>query len=187
MNDALCGGVEQLVAVLRRHLDEIAEHVVVPDLQRLDAGRIGIARLQRGDHPARFVAQRARLVERAVVAGAHEAAVALEQGQLVGERRRERIGDGRIRTAQRGGRVCQLGRDLSGLLQRAGELRGRQNAVADGGKIARTAAVDHQPRQRAGEIGRGLEPRAHVAARRAGERSERPARRLYSARAGHSP
>ena len=30
---------QQLVAVLRGHLDEIAEHVVVPDLQRADAGR----------------------------------------------------------------------------------------------------------------------------------------------------
>jgi hypothetical protein len=47
----------QLVAVLRRHLDEIAEHVVVPDLQALDAGLVGVARLQRGDDAARGVAQ----------------------------------------------------------------------------------------------------------------------------------
>ena len=40
---------QQLVAVLRGHLDEIAEHVVVPDLQRADAGLLGIARLQGGD------------------------------------------------------------------------------------------------------------------------------------------
>ena len=38
---------------------------------------------------ARFVAQRARLVERALVAGAHEAAVALEGRQFVGERARQ--------------------------------------------------------------------------------------------------
>ena len=77
----------QLVAVLRRHLDEIAEHVVVPDLEDADAGVFGVARLQRGDDAARFVAQRARLVERGVVAFAHEAAVALEGGQFGGERR----------------------------------------------------------------------------------------------------
>ena len=41
----------QLVAVLLRHLDEIAEHIVVLDLQRLDAGLVGIARLQRGYRP----------------------------------------------------------------------------------------------------------------------------------------
>ncbi len=46
------------------HLDEIAEHVVVPDLQRADAGLAGVARLQAGDDPAALVAQRPRLVER---------------------------------------------------------------------------------------------------------------------------
>ena len=61
MKVALSGARQQLLAVLRGDLDEIAEHVVVPDLQRLDAGLVGVARLQRGDHLARFVAQRARL------------------------------------------------------------------------------------------------------------------------------
>ena len=37
---------EQLLAVLRGDLDEIAEHVVVPDFQRAHAGRLGVARLQ---------------------------------------------------------------------------------------------------------------------------------------------
>ena len=49
MKVALSGARHQLVAVLRRHFDEIAEHIVVPDLQRADAGLLGIARLQRGD------------------------------------------------------------------------------------------------------------------------------------------
>ncbi len=49
--------LHQLLAVLRGDLDEIAEHVVVPDLERLDAGVVGIARLHRGDHAARGVAQ----------------------------------------------------------------------------------------------------------------------------------
>ncbi len=89
MKVALSGGGEQLVAVLRGHLDEIAEHVVVPDLQAAHAGRLGIARLQGGDDAARLVAQGARLVERRVVAVAHEAAVALEGRQFVGERRGE--------------------------------------------------------------------------------------------------
>ena len=42
----------QFVAVLRRHLDEIAEHVVVADLQALDAGIFGVTRLHRGDDEA---------------------------------------------------------------------------------------------------------------------------------------
>src|SRR5690349_4150909 len=34
----------------RRHIDEITEHVVVPDLQRADAGGFGVAHLQACDH-----------------------------------------------------------------------------------------------------------------------------------------
>ena len=53
-------GVERrrhpLLAVLRRHLDEVAEHVVVPDLERLDAGLVAVTRLQRGDDAAGLVA-----------------------------------------------------------------------------------------------------------------------------------
>jgi len=53
------GGIQrrrhQLVAVLRGHLDEIAEHVVVADLQALHAGVVGVARLHRGHHEARGV------------------------------------------------------------------------------------------------------------------------------------
>ena len=72
----------QLLAVLGRHLDEIAQHVVVLDLEDADAGVLGVARLQGGNDAARFIAQRARLIERWIVALAHEAAVALEGGQI---------------------------------------------------------------------------------------------------------
>ena len=41
--------------------------------------------------------------------------------------------------------------------KRAGEIGGGEHAVADGGEIARAAAADRQPRQRAGEIGRRLQ------------------------------
>ena len=53
------GGIQrrrhQPVAVLRGHLDEIAEHVVVADLQALHAGVVSVARLHRGHHEARGV------------------------------------------------------------------------------------------------------------------------------------
>ena len=77
----------QLVAVLRGDVDEIAEHVVVPDLQRPDARGLGVAHLKRGDDAARFVAQRSRFVERRLVARADKAAVAAERGQFVGRAR----------------------------------------------------------------------------------------------------
>ena len=86
MKVAFSGARHQFVAVLRGHLDEIAEHIVVADLQAFDAGVIGIARLHRGDDQARGVAQIAGLVERCVIAFADKAAVALDQRQLFGQR-----------------------------------------------------------------------------------------------------
>ena len=75
----------QLVAVLRRDLNEIAQHVVVPDLESLDAGVVGVARLHCGDHQPRSVAQAAGFVERRFIARTHKAAIALEQRQFVGK------------------------------------------------------------------------------------------------------
>ena len=103
----------QLVGVLRRDIDEISQHVVVPDFQRADIALLRVARLQRGDHPAQFVAQCARVVERFVIPRPDEAAVALERGQLVGESAREFRGDRRIDAAQRCLRLRDLGRHLA--------------------------------------------------------------------------
>ena len=50
-------------AMQRGDLDEIAEHVVVAHLQRFDAGRLGVSRLQAGDDLAAAVAQAPLLVE----------------------------------------------------------------------------------------------------------------------------
>jgi hypothetical protein len=44
-------------------LDEIADDVVVADLERLDAGGLGIGGLEAGDHSLAVVAQAALLVE----------------------------------------------------------------------------------------------------------------------------
>ena len=76
----------QSVAVLCGHLDEIAEHIVMADLQAFDAAVVGVARLHRGDDQPRRVAQAARLVERRFITLAHETAVALDQRQLLGKR-----------------------------------------------------------------------------------------------------
>ncbi len=173
---------EQLLAVLRRDVDEIAEHVVVPDLQRADAGRLGVAHLQRGDDAARFVAQRARLVERALAARAHEAAVALERRQFVGECAGKLGRDGRIGPPQCGRRLRDLVRHDRKRREPCRKLGRGRDAVADAGEIARPAAADDKPRQRAGEIGRRLEPLAHFGAQAAVAREHRdgvePARDL---------
>ena len=66
------------VAMLGGDLDEIAEHVVVPDLQALDAGILGVARLHRSYDETRGIAQIAGLVEGCLIALADKAAVAFD-------------------------------------------------------------------------------------------------------------
>ena len=81
-----------LVGMRGRRLDEIAEHIVVLDLERADADVAAIARLQLQDQLARIVAQRAPLVEVRQIARRDEAAVAREQRQA---RRPARASGGR--------------------------------------------------------------------------------------------
>ena len=61
----------------------IAKIVVVLDPELLDAGFVGVGRLQPRDHAAAFVAQASRFVERGHCARAYKPAVALEQRQIV--------------------------------------------------------------------------------------------------------
>ena len=81
------GLAQQRLGGAGRHLDVEAQDVVVADLERLDAGRLDVAGLERGHHLAAVVAQAARLVEVGAVAVAHEAAVA---AQHAAARRRAR-------------------------------------------------------------------------------------------------
>ncbi len=164
---------------------------------------VGIARLQRGDDPARFVAQRAQFVERGIVARPYEAAVALEIGQFVIERRRKLRRDRRIGPAQRRRGLDQFGWTVARALQFGGKATGSDDAVADRRKIARAAARDHEARERTGEVGRGFEPLPCFAARlrvgdemrdrvmpprnrrRVGERRSKPLRQEPRARRRH--
>ena len=65
--------------------DEIAEYIVVLDLERADAGVFGILQLQAGDDAARLVAQRPHLVEFGIGPFAQEPAVPFQKRQFVGE------------------------------------------------------------------------------------------------------
>ena len=56
------------------------------DLEALDGGRVGVARLHGGDDEAGGVAQIAGFVEGCLIAFADEPAVAFYQGQLLGQR-----------------------------------------------------------------------------------------------------
>ncbi len=74
-------GIE-LAGMGRRHLDVVAQHVVVPDLQAGNAGRLGVARLEIGHHAPALVAQLAPFVEIEGIARGNEAAIAGEERQL---------------------------------------------------------------------------------------------------------
>ena len=155
----------QPVAVLRRDLDEIAEHVVVPDLERLDAGILGVARLHRGDDEAGSVAQIAAFVERGLITLADEAAVALDQRQLFGQRAFELAGKVARGPAQRLHHGDDLRRRRFDLRQPRQCLIRREDAIAQARQIARAAASDRQPRQGARHVGCGLERGADIVTR----------------------
>src|SRR5579885_3196707 len=79
----------QFLAMLGGDLDEIPQHVVMPNLQRFNARLFGISRLQRGYDAARLVPQRACFVKRGVITIPHEAAIALDERQIRGKRGRQ--------------------------------------------------------------------------------------------------
>ncbi len=78
------------------HFDEIAEHAIVLDLERLDVGLGDEPRLEGGDNGAGFGGKRALGIERVIVAALDEAAIAREQRRVLidgaVEFRRERRG-----------------------------------------------------------------------------------------------
>src|SRR5690348_5589914 len=55
---AVEGRAHQALAVLRGHFDEIAEYIIVFDLEYANAGVLGIARLQGCYHASRFITER---------------------------------------------------------------------------------------------------------------------------------
>ncbi len=148
----------------RRHLDVIADHVVVADLQRRHGGRRAVFRLQPGHRLAAVVTQGALLVELGAIARADETAIAGEERRLVGQCRRQcvdqhaMIGARRHDLGQRGGRRRQ--RFALGA-QRLGQGLGRDETIAQSQKIARAATTDGEPLQSAFDIGRAFQRLAH--------------------------
>ena len=79
--------LHQPFSVIVPHIDMIAEHIIVFDLQRGDSGGLDIALLQSGNQPAAFITKGAKLVQRRVISGPDKAAVAGQKRHLVGKRR----------------------------------------------------------------------------------------------------
>ena len=132
----------QSVAMLGGDFDEIAEHIVVPDFQALDAGLVGIARLHRGDDEARGVAEIAGLVEGGLIAFANKTAVAFYQWQLVGQRALELARQFARRLAQRLHDSDDFRRRIVKPFKPRQRGIGGEDAVAQSGEVARAAAPD---------------------------------------------
>ena len=107
----------------------------------------------------------ARFVERRLVAGAHKTAVAAKCRQFVGERARKFGSDCAVGPLQGRHRLREVARHGGEFSKPRGKIRRRENPVADRSEIARPAAADHDPRQRACKIGHGLEAAAQIVAR----------------------
>ncbi len=158
----------QLVGVGRGDFDEIPQHVVVLDFEGGNAGRRGDAALQFGDGLTAFVAQLALLVERGRIARRDEAAVARLQRQRLRKRPAQALDQNVVHAkllAQRG----QLGRRRRFRQMRAhprAQTRGTGQPAADGGEVARPAAAEPEPRQRAFDVGTFAQTGADILAQR---------------------
>ena len=161
--------LEQRLALRLRRLDVIAEEVVVLDPELPDSRLVGVSRLHVGDDAAAFVAQAARFVESGERARAHEAAVALDQRQVVGERR------GKIARRARRNRGSGRRGALEFRRQPRRLRRAARATAAAAASPSRTAARSRGP------------PRSRLSRDSARRKSGAPASARRRRRAGGSP
>ncbi len=154
MHEVLHQALEAGLAHRLRHLDVVAEHVVVLDPERPAAGGFGVARLERGDDLSRILAEQPGLVDLGVVARAHEIAVAAVERQVVGERPGQFVRESPVGPVEAAGEAGEAVRQILPRQARA-EGRGGGEPVAQGGEIARAGAVQADAGERAGDVGGG--------------------------------
>ncbi len=150
-----------------RDLDEIADHVVVADLEGGDPGLLGVLALQIGDQASRLVAQFQGRVQFGRVALGDEAAVARIERRLGHQRRGEPVGEfavfaqivERFENARRRRHVARLGAELGA------HLRQFAQPLADADEIARAPAPHGEALQGALQIGKAAQRLAQAFAR----------------------
>ena len=157
--------LEEALADRLRHLDEVAEHVVVLDAQGPAIRLLRVAGLQRRDDAAALVAQRPHLVERGVIARPHETAVPLEQRQLLRQGGRDLARQRRLGTHHRLSRLVELGARI-GAGRRERERDGTRllESLPDRREVARPGAIEREPAQGAHHVGDAPQPRTNIGA-----------------------
>ena len=162
--------------MLGGNFNVVAQHAIMFDLQRLDLGFRTVARLQTGNHAAAFAAQLARLIKRCVIAVAHEPAIARQNWQCITQRDLQSLDQLRqtlrhfirAEACQRGQHQAYLVGQISGrthLRQPRAHRLAAVQANRECLQIARAAARQHQPAQRAHHIGQVFKLPAHIFAR----------------------
>ena len=144
----------ELVGVRGRGLDVIAEDVVVLDLEAGDAGFLRVFRLQSCDMAAAVVAELHEFVELRRIAAGDKAAVARQHGQIGGEGALELVDQRMVRAPQ--GERLKRGFEALRQVVRVDEfvqLHGLRQGVADGGKVARAAALEAEAGDGALDVG----------------------------------
>ena len=167
MDEGLVLARHQPVGVAGRHLDEVAEHVVVADLEAIDAGLAGVSGLQVGNVAPAFVAQHQKLVQRLVVALGDEAAFTSERRKLRLQGAFQMIDQDLVQAeialapgqalGQALGQVAQ-----TGIVQGRAQRRCGRQTLGDGRQIAGSAVAQREPVQRPPDIGTAAQDLAHA-------------------------
>jgi hypothetical protein len=153
----------QGIGVAARDFDEVAEHPVVADLERGDAGLGAVARLERGDRAAGAARGLAQFVESVVVAFGNEPALRPLGRRRRHQRARQVIGQ-RAVSGERRQQAPQQRREIALGLQEIVQPARSRESVANLPEVARRAAPGDEPAERAAEIGQRAEHLAHVGA-----------------------
>src|SRR6185503_18865064 len=132
--------------------DVIAEHRIVPDLERRDAGRIAIAAFERGDGASTVRRSFAKRIERSIEAFGDVAALRGIDRRRFYQSRAQAVDQSRM-AAEARQQVVESSWRLRFLLKLASQGGGTRQAVPKQRQIARTSASGSQPRQRPREIG----------------------------------
>ncbi len=135
-----------------RDLDEVAEHVVVPDLECFHPGLLGILLLERRDDFAALVTQGPGFVEIVRKSSSDIAAVAGKRGKLVIEGLAEIDLQFRRPGEILGGGIQKAWRRFGFCGEQSGGFTCAPQTVSDCAKITRPPALKAQARKGAGHI-----------------------------------
>ena len=155
----------QTIAVPGGNLNEIAEHGVMLDLERIDRGRLAVAGLQRRDCLAAVRTGAAQFVERGVKAGGDIAAVSHFGGGSLDQRAGQQV-DQLAMTIERGKEIFQQLRQAQRQSEPLAQNPRAGEAIANLAEIAGAAPSCRYPAERPADIGQRLQLSADIVADR---------------------